>query len=90
VTLGAVVTPSVEIYSAAGTDAGTVTVTYSNAITIDGGQGQTTTAISAPDFTFDITVTNPCLATAVDSIVFSPSSISVTDGQTSTATFTIP
>jgi hypothetical protein len=80
VTLGTVLQPSVEIYSDAGANAGTVTVTFSNAITVDAGQGQTTTAISAPDFTFDIVVTNPCLTTVIDDPIFTPTSLTVTDG----------
>jgi hypothetical protein len=63
-------------------------------ITIDGSQGQSTLSLSGnsdvPDVTFDVVLTNPCIAAAIDAIVFSPSSIAITDGDTETATFSIP
>ena len=63
-------------------------------ITVDGGQGQSTTSLSGsgvvPDVTFDVVLTNPCLTATIDNIVFSPSTLSVNDGLTGTATFTIP
>ena len=40
--------------------------------------------------TFDVVLTNPCLTTSIDDIVFSPSSLTVADGNTGTASFTIP
>jgi hypothetical protein len=40
--------------------------------------------------TFDVVVTNPCLTAAIDAFVLSPASISVTDGNIETATFSIP
>jgi hypothetical protein len=90
VTAGTVLIPSVAIYSAAGADAGTVTVTVNNAITIDGSQGQTTAGITAATDTFDITLTNPCVTTTITDISFSPASMTVADGSTGTSTFTIP
>lgn len=88
---GTAVVPSVEIASYAGADASNtpLTMTMSTTITMDGGQ-QSVTSIAAPDVSFQITLTNPCVTTAIDDISFTPSTISVTDGGTGTATFSIP
>jgi hypothetical protein len=39
---------------------------------------------------FTITVTDPCTTATIDDLVFSPSTISVTDGSTATTTFSAP
>jgi hypothetical protein len=46
--------------------------------------------VAAPDVSFTVTVVNPCLTTAITDITFSPASLSVADGSTTTASFTIP
>ena len=95
ISAGTVIVPSVEIYTQDGSDSGTETVTMATTITVGGGQGQSTTSLSnsgsvVPDVTFDVVSTNPCLTATVNNIVFSPTSLSVNDGDTGTATFTIP
>ena len=91
---GTAIVPSVEVYSQDGSNAGTETVTMATTITIDSNQGQSTHVLSGnsdvPDVSFDMVLTNPCIAAAIDAIVFSPASIAVTDGNTATATFSIP
>ena len=72
--------PSFEIYSADGTHEGSYTVTLSNALTVDSGQGQSSTSFSPSDVSITVDVTNPCKATSVSQITFSPSTISVYDG----------
>ena len=52
--------------------------------------GQSTTSFSPSDVAITIEVTNPCKATTIESITFSPTSISVYDGQTATADYVIP
>lgn len=90
ITGGTVFEPSVEIYSADGSDAAAaITVTMATAVTMDGGT-QAVTSLNAPSVSFDVAVTNPCIAATIDDLVFSPSTISVTDGGTGTATFSIP
>lgn len=63
-------------------------------ITVGGGQGQSTLTLNGntvvPDVSFSVTLSNPCLTATIDNIVFSPTSLSVTDGNTGTATFSIP
>jgi hypothetical protein len=65
-----------------------------SAFIIDGSQGQVSPNLIGnsyiPDVTFDVVVTNPCLTAAIDAFVLSPASISVTDGNIETATFSIP
>jgi hypothetical protein len=95
ISAGTVIVPSVEIYTQDGSNSGTETVTMATTITVAGGQGQSTTSLSnsgsvVPDVTFDVVSTNPCLTATVNDIVFSPTSLSVNDGATGTATFTIP
>jgi hypothetical protein len=83
---GTAIVPSIEVYTQSGADASTQTVTMATTITIDGSQGQSTLSLSGnsdvPDVTFDVVLTNPCIAAAIDAIVFSPSSIAITDGDT--------
>ena len=94
ITDGALIVPSIEIFSQDGSDASTQTVTMSTTITVDGGQGQSTLSLSGtgvvPDATFDVDIVNPCIAAAIDDLSFSPATIGVQDGNVGTATFTIP
>lgn len=66
----------------------------SNTITIasNGPAGSTTFTPSGDSekVVFDVTVTDPCTTATINSLTFSPTSISVTDGGTATATFTVP
>ena len=94
ITEGTDITPSVEVYSQDGADAGTQTVTMATTFTIASGQGQTTLSLSGtgvvPDVTFDVVLTNPCATATINNIVFSSNPIAVTDGNTATATFSTP
>jgi hypothetical protein len=93
ITAGTILTPSVDIYTADGSNSGTVTVTIAMTGTVDGSHtstGQTTSAVGPVDTTFDIVITNPCETTVIDDLVFSTSTLTITDGNTSTLTFPIP
>jgi hypothetical protein len=91
---GTAIVPSVEVYSLAGSDASTQTVTMAATITVGGSQGQSTLSLSGnsdvPDVTFDVVLTNPCITASIDNISFATSPLSVVDGSTGTSTFTIP
>ena len=90
VTQGGFTTPSFNIESDDTSKVGTFTLTLTNDITIDSGQGQSTTSFAGNAQSYTLTVTNPCPTTTVASITFSPSSITVTDGSTATSEFVIP
>ena len=87
---GSFVTPSFNIETDDTSKTGSYTVTLTNDITIDSGQGQSTTSFSGNDQSYTVTVSNPCPTTTVAAITFSPSSITVTDGSTATSEFVIP
>lgn len=52
--------------------------------------GQSTTSFAQSDVSIQVDVSNPCLTTTISGITFDPTSISVYDGSTATATFSIP
>ena len=88
---GANVIPSFEIYSADGNDEGSYSVSIANTITVDSGQGQgATTSFSPTATSITVDVSNPCKTTTISSIVFNPTTITVSDGSTATAEFDIP
>ena len=55
------------------------------------GQGQgATTSFSPSDVSITIDVSNPCKTTTITGITFNPTSITVVDGATATAEFSVP
>ena len=90
VSQGSYLTPSFEIYSQDTSKAASYSLVLTNTITVDGGQGQSTTTFGSLSTTYSLTVTDPCPSATVSSITFSPSSITVTDGSTATSEFAIP
>ena len=88
---GTNVIPSFEIYSSDGTKEAAYAVTLSNTIAIDASQGQgSTTSFSPADVTITVDVTNPCKATTITALTFTPSSLAVFDGATGTVEYDIP
>ena len=83
-------TPSFNVFTSDTSKTGTYSLTLSNTITVDSGQGQSTTTFSGNDQTYSLTVSNPCPTTTIAAITFNPSSITVTDGSTATSEFVIP
>lgn len=85
---------ALKVFTTQKSQAATYTVKLSNTITIasNGPAGSTTFTPSTDSekVVFDITVTDPCTTATINSLVYSPTSVSVTDGASTTATFTVP
>ena len=82
------------IFSTVKTDAGTYPLKLSNTLTItSNGPGGSTTFTPASDAdrtVFTITIVDPCASATISDVTLSPSTVSVMDGSTGTATFTVP
>ena len=88
---GTNVIPSFEIYTTNTSHEAAYTVALTNTITVNAGQGQgSTTSFSPADVSITIDVSNPCKTTTISGITFNPSSITVADGATATAEFSVP
>ena len=87
---GATVVPSFEVYSTNPAHEASYTVTLTNAITVDAAQGQSVTAFTPPSVTQTISVVNLCKDTTINAITFSPTAITVNDGNEGTSDFVIP
>jgi len=85
---------ALSIFTTKKAEAGTYEVKLSNAITIasNGPAGSTTftPASDSEKTVFTVIITDPCATATINSLVFSPSSISVVDKQTATTTFSDP
>ena len=80
VSQGGYMTPSFNVFTSNTALTGTYSLTLANTITVDSGQGQSTTTFSGNDQSYSLTVSNPCPTTTIAAITFNPSSITVTDG----------
>ena len=85
---------ALSVYTTAKAEAASYEVKLSNTITIasNGPAGSTTFTPStdAEKTIFTITITDPCSSASINALVFSPGSISLTDGTTATTTFSAP
>ena len=85
---------SLAVFTTKKAEAGSYQVKVSNTITIasNGPAGSSTFTPSSDSekTVFTITVTDPCTSATINSLVFSPSSISVQDKGTATTTFSAP
>ena len=88
---GTTVVPSFEIYTTTPAHAANYAVSLTNTITVGSGQGQgATTSFTPSNVDITIEVSDPCPASTISSITFSPNAISVVDGSSATAEFSIP
>ena len=85
---------ALSVYTTQKSQAAVYTVKLSNTLTIasNGPAGSTTFTPSADSdkTVFDITVTDPCTTATINSLSFSPSTVSVEDGSSTTVTFSVP
>ena len=91
VSQGGYLTPSFNVATSDTSITGTFTLTITNSVTIGSGQGQTgTMTFGSLTQDYTLAITNPCLAATISAITFNPTSITVTDGATARAEFSIP
>ena len=85
---------SLAVFTTKKAEAGSYQVKLSNTITIasngPAGSSTFTPASDSEKVVFTITVTDPCTTATINSLTFSPSSISVQDKGTATTTFSAP
>ena len=89
---------ALSVYTTKKNQAGTYEVKLSNNLRIQNNgpnAGSTATEYFTPStdsdkVVFTITVTDPCATATINALSFTPSTVSVTDGSTATATFTAP
>jgi len=87
---GSYLTPSIEIETSnTALAGGPHSLVVNAALSVNSGQGQTTTAFTKTA-TYTLTIVNPCLATTINAITFDETPVTVADGTKKTVDFSIP